>query len=136
VFGRPFPQSLPWFAEDAEENADMWAPADQSREQLLDLYQRVGEHADATIDALDLDATGHVPWWPQERAAVTLHQILVHMVAEMNRHAGHADILREQIDSAAGVNRRNASMPDHDADWWAAYRARVEQAAQEARDRG
>ena len=136
VFGRPFPEVLPWYAEGAEDNADMWATAAETRAEIVGLYERVWAHADATIDALDLDATGRVPWWPEERATVTLQQILVHVVAEVNRHAGHADILREQLDQAAGLNRRKPNLPEHDAQWWAEYRERVEQAAQAARDRG
>ncbi len=57
------------------------------------LYRRLGAHSDETISRLHLDAIGHVRWWPEGRAEVTLHQILVHMIAETNRHAGHADIL-------------------------------------------
>src|SRR5262249_52298052 len=41
VFNRPFPEELPWFAEDAEVNADMWATPDQSREDITGLYRRV-----------------------------------------------------------------------------------------------
>jgi uncharacterized damage-inducible protein DinB len=132
VFGRPFPEPLPWFAEGAEVNADMWATAQETRAELVGLYARVWVHADATIEALDLDAAGRVPWWPEERAAVTLHQILVHLVAEINRHAGHADILREQLDDSIGLNSRVSSLPDQDAATWAAYRARVEEAARAA----
>jgi uncharacterized damage-inducible protein DinB len=132
VFDRPFPESLPWLADGAEVNADMWATAEESRAHIEGLWERVWKHADATIEALDLDATGRVPWWPGERATVTLHQILVHMVAEVNRHAGHADILREQIDGSAGLNQQNSNLPDGDADWWAAYVARIEEAARAA----
>src|SRR4249919_589209 len=57
-FGRPSPESFPWFADDAEANADMWVTPDQSREELIDLYHRVWAHSDATVDALDLDALG------------------------------------------------------------------------------
>ena len=103
TFGRPFAEPLPWLDEDAEPNADMWATAEESREDIVDLYRRVWAHSDATIDALALDAIGHVPWWPPERNEVTLHRILVHMIAETNRHAGHADIVRELIDGAAGL---------------------------------
>jgi len=131
VFDRPFPEPLPWFAEGAEENAEMWATAEESRAELVGFYERVWVHADATIEALDLDAPGRVAWWG-DRGAVTLHQILVHMVAEINRHAGHADILREQLDQSAGLNRRSSNLPDRDAAWWAAYRDRVEQAAKSA----
>ena len=41
TFGRPFGESLPWIADDAEPNADMWATADESREQIVGLYHRV-----------------------------------------------------------------------------------------------
>jgi DNA-binding NarL/FixJ family response regulator len=34
---------------------------------------------------------------------VTLHRVLVHVVAEINRHLGHADIVRELIDGAIGA---------------------------------
>jgi len=54
------------------------------------------------------------------------------MLAEINRHAGHADILREQIDGSAGLNQQNSNLPDFDAEWWAAYVARVEEAARAA----
>ena len=131
VFERPFPEPMPWFEEGAEENADMWATPDESREQIVGLYQRVWQHADATIAALDLDAPGHVPWWG-ERSSVTLHQILIHLIAEINRHAGHADIVREQIDESAGLNARVSNLPDHDAAWWKAYRDRLEEAARTA----
>jgi hypothetical protein len=63
---------------------------------------------------------------------VALHQILVHVLAETNRHAGHADILREQLDGAAGMSADNSNLPDHDAAWWENYRARIERAARTA----
>lgn len=132
TFGRPFGEPLPWFADDAEANADMWATRDQSREWVIGLYHRVWAHSDATIDALALDAVGKVPWWPDDRSAVTLHQILVHMIAETQRHAGHADIVRELIDGAAGLRQDNDNMPPEDRAWWAAYRNRLEETAREA----
>src|SRR3954469_17035989 len=78
VFGRPSPESLPWFADAAEPNADMWATADEPADEITALYRRVWAHSDATVDALPLDATGTVSWWPAERREVTLHRILVH----------------------------------------------------------
>src|SRR5262249_1300428 len=97
-FGRPFPEPLPWFDDGAEPNADMWATADESREEIVGLYRRAWAHADATIEAVPLDATGEVPWWPAERREPTLHRVLIHMIAETERHAGQADIIRELID--------------------------------------
>jgi hypothetical protein len=110
----------------------MFATPEESQEQLVDLYRRVWTHSDATIARLPLDAPGTVPWWPPERAGTTLHTVLVHMIAETDRHAGHADIIRELIDGTAGARADNSNLPDVDAAWWADYRARVEEAAQKA----
>ncbi|MEV4894730.1 DinB family protein [Nonomuraea sp. NPDC055795] len=132
VFGRPFPEPLPWMSEDAELNSDLWAAPEESRADILDLYERACAHADATIEDLDLDATGTVPWWPQERRHPTLHLLLVHMTAETNRHAGHADIVRELIDGTAGLRRSNDNLPSGEAAWWEKHLARVEAAARQA----
>ena len=132
TFGRPFGEPLPWLEEDAEPNADMWATAEESREDIVDLYRRVWAHSDATINALALDAIGHVPWWPPEREEVTLHRILIHMIAETHRHAGHADIVRELIDGEVGLRVDNDNMADFDQASWSTYRDRLENAAREA----
>ncbi len=134
VFGRPFGEPLPWFEEGAEANADMWAAADESTADIVALYRRVWAHSDATINALNLAAVGRVEWWPKDRRNVTLQQILVHMIAETHRHAGHADLVRELIDGSAGLREDNDNLPPADLAWWAAYRARLEQAAGEAGD--
>lgn len=128
TFGRPFPGPL--VDVDLEEpNADMWATAEESREEIVDGYRRVRAHADATIDALDLDAPGRVPWWPDGRAEVTLHLVLVHMIAEAHRHAGHADLVRELIDGTAGLRADADNLPSTDPTFWADHHARVEAAA-------
>ena len=129
TFGRPWQEPMPWFDEDAEPNADMWATADESRQQIVDFYRRACTFADTTIDSLGLDAIGHVAWWPEERREVTLHLILVHMIAETDRHAGQADIVRELIDGAVGLRADAMNMPPEEQAWWASYRDRLEQAA-------
>lgn len=132
TFGRPSNEPQPWLMADAEPNADMWATLDESREGIVALYQRAWAHSDETIATLGLDAIGHVPWWPDERREVTLHRILVHVIAETNRHAGHADIVRELIDGATGLREGNANMPPGDQAWWANYRSGLERVAREA----
>jgi len=132
VFGRPSGEPLAWFEDDAEPNADMWAGADESRELIIDLYHRAWAHSDATIKALELDTIGHVPWWPDDRSEATLHRILVHMIAETNRHAGHADIVRELIDGTAGLRAEGDNMAPGDQGWWERYRTRLEAVAHEA----
>jgi uncharacterized damage-inducible protein DinB len=132
TFGRPSGEPQPWLEEGAEPNADMWATADESREQIVGLYHRAWAHSDATIGTLALDAVGHVPWWPGDRSEVTLHRILVHVIAETDRHAGHADIVRELIDGAVGLRDGNDNMAPGDQAWWENYLGRLERVAQEA----
>lgn len=132
TFGRPFGDAIPWMADDAELNSDMWATADETREGLIGLYRRVWAHSDATIDALPLETVGRVPWWPAERAAVTLGHVLVRMATETHRHAGHADIVRELIDGAAGAHAANANLASDDPAWWESYRAGLQSVAERA----
>ena len=73
-------------------------------ELLLDPHSMTGVHGhtqDAAIDALAIDAPRHVSWWP--RPDVKLFNVMVHCLNEATRHAGHADILREQLDGRTGT---------------------------------
>ncbi|MET7293370.1 DinB family protein [Streptomyces griseoloalbus] len=135
TFGRPSGEPLPWLSDAAETNADMWATADESRAFVVELYRRAWAHADATIDALPLDTAGRVPWWPDGRDELTLHHAVVRVIADTHRHAGHADILRELMDGAVGMDETNTSLPSSDPAWWESYRSRLERAAREAADR-
>jgi len=130
VFGRPAPVALPWMADDAEDNADMWATAEESVAEIVALYRQAWAHADATIAALDLDSPGRVPWWRE--GSVTLHWILVHVIAETARHAGHADIIREQIDGVAGMRVGATNLPGRDAQWWEEYVVKLRGVAEDA----
>lgn len=131
VFGRPFPEQLPWWGDnDFQPFADMWATADESRAEIVDRYRRVWAHSDATIAALDIASPGHVPWWP--RPNVKLFNVLVHVLTETNRHAGHADILREQLDGAVGTEEANTVLQQLGAAFWDNHRTKIEQAAKEA----
>lgn len=132
VFDRPSGIELPWFADDAPDNADMWATADESRDEIVGLYHRAWEHSDRTIAELPLDALGAVPWWRPDARDVTLHQILVHMIDETARHAGHADILRELIDGRVGERAENSNVPDRDEAWWSEYLAELRRTAENA----
>jgi hypothetical protein len=54
------------------------------------------------------------------------------MIDETARHAGHADIVRELIDSAAGLQAANTNLPDRDEAWWSEYVERLRRVADEA----
>ncbi|PSS43182.1 DinB family protein [Arthrobacter woluwensis] len=132
VFDRPFGHPMPWGAPDAEENADLWVPETESVQSILELHHASAAHSDATIDALDLDAPGVVPWWKPETRNVTLQQVLVHVDLETAHHAGHADIVRELIDGSIGYTAGPPNLPAFDDARWSAYRGRIEDAARAA----
>ena len=104
TFGRTVPMAdelIPFSAYESDPQVDWYATESDTAAGLIDLYRRVGDYVDATVEALPLDSLGRVPWWPPDRGEVTLHRIIVHVTEDVARHAGHADILREQIDGMA-----------------------------------
>lgn len=114
---------------DAEDNADMYATADESADDILALYRTAWGHDDETIETLPLDAVAQVPWWG-ERREQTLQRLLVHVIAETNRHAGQLDILRESVDGLVGYGHPGNNLPTDDPQWWADYRNRLTGIAQ------
>ena len=71
-----------------------------------------------------------MPWWP--RPNVKLFSIMVQIIGETNRHAGHADILREQLDGLTGVSAADSDELGRDAAFWESRRAEIERAARAA----
>jgi len=136
TFGRPWPEPMPWFADDADVNDDMFATADETSEWVLAFYRRSWAHAQVTFDSTELSDAGTVPWWPPERRHPTLHAVMVHMTVETARHAGHLDIVRELIDGEAGRSPGDASLPGGNEFDWPAYVAKVAEAAQKASGAG
>lgn len=119
TFGREFPtpeELVPMQAFEEDPQADWYAREDETKDGLIDLYRRVGVFADQTIEQLPLDAPGRVPWWRPGRQDVTLQRIIIHVTCDLARHAGHADIMREQLDTAIGLRRENTNIPQ-DYDW-------------------
>jgi uncharacterized damage-inducible protein DinB len=130
TYGRPFDGTPLWITGDAEPNADLWARPDESRQDIVGRYRAAWTHSDETIAALPLDAVGRIPG--DTGREVTLHHSLTHMIAETQRHAGHADIVRELIDGATGHRPDGTNMAPGDRAAWAAHRERVQRAAEEA----
>jgi hypothetical protein len=125
VFGRPAPERMPWLEDGSIwQGADMWATPEESSEYIIGLYRRSWVHADRTIAELRLDDIGTVSWWAEGRQQATLRRLLVRMIGETARHAGHADIVRELIDGKGGVDQGELDPAE-----WERYVARVRGAA-------
>jgi uncharacterized damage-inducible protein DinB len=95
TFGRPT-EPLTDISQDPE--ADMRAAEGETTEEIVAFYRRAWAAADAAILELPLDETGT----SYSDKTVSLRWVLVHMIEDTVRHAGHADILRELIDGGTG----------------------------------
>ena len=98
TFGRPT-EPLPF--DDQDPDADLRVRPGETTKDILAFYGRARAAADRVIDELELDATG-TAWFGE---AVSLRWVLIHMVEETARHAGHVDIVRELIDGMTGDHR-------------------------------
>ncbi len=90
--------TFPWTREDPD--ADWRIEPDETTQDILDLYNGECDRSRqivAAASALD-EAVVHPRW----KEAVSRRWILTHMIEETARHAGHADILREQLDGTTG----------------------------------
>lgn len=127
VFDRPSPEPLPRWQD--SNGSDQWATEDETRDQIIGFYRRTWEHSTRRSTSF-LDAPGHVPWWPEPRPNTNLFAIMVHVLGESIRHAGHADILREGLDGRTGLRAEHEKQIDQEAR--AAHCAKIEQAARSA----
>jgi hypothetical protein len=98
TFGRET-EPLPF--DDNDENADLRVRPDETTADIVAFYGRARAAADQVIDDLDINETG-TAWFGEQ---VSLRWVLIHMVEETARHAGHVDILRELIDGMTGDHR-------------------------------
>ena len=94
-FGRES-DAIPFDESDPE--ADMRAAPHETTAGILAYYGRARTAADQVIDEVDLEVTG-TAWFGDP---VSLRWVLIHMLEDTARHAGHMDILRELIDGATG----------------------------------
>ena len=95
TFGREM-EPLPFDLN--ESDADFRVEPSETSDGILAFYARARAAADQVINELDLDDTGKA-WFGDE---VSMRWVLIHMIEETARHAGHIDIMREQIDGMTG----------------------------------
>jgi hypothetical protein len=77
---------------------------DESVEDVIALLDEVEKETEEIVLALpDLDVPVPVPdapWFPKDVEAWSARWVLLHMIEELARHAGHADIIREAVDGS------------------------------------
>lgn len=124
AFGRPRPP-LAWESDEdvaMGQFSDMYAKPDETTEEIVASYRDVTAAADESIEALDLEAVGR----HHLGISVSLRWMLLTVLLDTTRHAGHADIVRELIDGTAGHYRDWSGVPPaDDQEYRATYLARV-----------
>ncbi|MEU1422502.1 MULTISPECIES: DinB family protein [unclassified Kitasatospora] len=88
----------PSFAESGED-AD-WQPGDRSLAELLAEYEAQCARSNEIVAAASLDDVGRHSGF--RSGGANLRWMLIHLVEETGRHAGHADIVRELLDGTKG----------------------------------
>jgi uncharacterized damage-inducible protein DinB len=78
---------------------------DETLGEVLGRYDDVAAHTEAVVAGIDdlgrpVPVPRDAPWYPQDLEAWSVRWVLLHLIEETARHAGHADIVRESIDGA------------------------------------
>lgn len=89
---------LPWSEE--EPDGDWRAHDSDTGEHVLQAYVTECQKSDEIVRTHELDELAK--WAQSEDERASLRWVLVHLIEETGRHAGHADILREAIDGVTG----------------------------------
>jgi hypothetical protein len=120
AFGRER-ETLAWeFDEELLHGLDMWATPDESPEELIAAYRRACDAAARTIEELDLDTPGK----HHSGGTVSLRSMILTVLLDTTRHAGHADVVRELIDGRVGSEPGDV-MVSTDEEYLRRYRSRI-----------
>jgi uncharacterized damage-inducible protein DinB len=96
--------------------------------EVLDFYERVAEETERIIDGIPdlgqaVPVPKDVPWFPKDVEAWSVRWVLLHLIEETARHAGHADIVRESIDGATAYPLMAAAEGWPETQWLKPWRA-------------
>jgi uncharacterized damage-inducible protein DinB len=102
TFGHP---TEPIPLDEADDGADVRVTPEESTADILAFYQRARAASDQVISEGDLDQVGTTMFGDK----VSLRWVVIHILEDTARHAGHIDIMRELIDGTVGFHRRGES---------------------------
>jgi hypothetical protein len=95
---RPFEEIVAGFADQHTMRPD------ETLDELLGKLEAENVKSLQLVETADLDAKvpvpHHIPWFPKNLEAWSVRWVILHVINELTRHAGHADIIRESIDGA------------------------------------
>lgn len=95
---RPFDEIAKGFAEQYVMRPD------ETSDGLLAAFNAENAKSLHLVETADLDAEvpvpQDIPWFPKGLKAWSVRWVILHVINELTRHSGHADIIRESIDGA------------------------------------
>jgi len=92
---------LPLASSDDDPDADFRIEPGETVEQIVAAYRAEIDSANRVIAGASLDQHSVRPSRRLGKT-ISMRWILVHMIEETARHAGHADLMRESLDGATG----------------------------------
>jgi uncharacterized damage-inducible protein DinB len=100
----PPPDPRP-FEETAQDYAEQHVMRpDETLDGLLTALRSENAKSLRLVETADLDAEvpvpQEIPWFPKGLKAWSVRWVILHVINELARHSGHADIIRESIDGA------------------------------------
>lgn len=101
---------------------------EQTLAEVLDDYARAAAETEAIVAGIDdlgfaVPVPRGVPWFPADVEAWSLRWVLLHLIQETARHAGHADIVRESLDGATAFPLMAAAEGWPETPWMRPWRA-------------
>jgi len=96
---------LPSDASEADYEAGFSLGPDETLAGVIDRYDEVAARTESVVAGIDdlgqpVPVPKDVPWFPDDVEAWSVRWVLLHLIQETARHAGHADIAREAVDGA------------------------------------
>ena len=83
---------------------DFRMEADETLDDVFAIYDAAARNTDAVVAGIDdlgqAVPVPDAPWFPDDVEAWSVRWVLLHLIEETARHAGHADIVREMVDGA------------------------------------
>jgi hypothetical protein len=103
---------------------------DETVAEVFDLYDEIARETESVIAGIDdlgqdVPVPKGVPWYPDDVDAWSVRWVLLHLISETARHAGHADIVRESIDGATAFPLMAAAEGWPATDWLQPWEKRI-----------
>jgi uncharacterized damage-inducible protein DinB len=111
--------------------ADFQLAGEETLAGVLDGYEETAARTEEIISGIPdlgqpVPVPKDVPWFPDDIEAWSVRWVLLHLIQETARHAGHADIIREHIDGATAFPLMAAAEGWPETPWITPWRPKVE----------